>query len=127
MRMLRRVNDLLGMITRGEFPLPTSVTGPKRGAPRVGDGVLRLDAQGIVTYASPNALSCFHRLGVTGSLMHRSLHECPGYNAVDRLMMRVWAAGVLFMPAAVSQRLMLSTPASPAWARLISWSRRLNT
>ena len=66
-------DDLLGMITRGEFPLPTSVTGPKRGAPRVGDGVLRLDAQGIVTYASPNALSCFHRLGVTGSLMHRSL------------------------------------------------------
>ena len=66
-------DDLLGMITRGEFPLVTSVTGPKRGAPRVGDGVLRLDAQGIVTYASPNALSCFHRLGVTGSLMHRSL------------------------------------------------------
>ena len=66
-------DDLLGMITRGEFPLHTSVTGPKRGAPRVGDGVLRLDAQGIVTYASPNALSCFHRLGVTGSLMHRSL------------------------------------------------------
>lgn len=66
-------DDLLGMITRGEFPLRTSVTGPKRGAPRVGDGVLRLDAQGIVTYASPNALSCFHRLGVTGSLMHRSL------------------------------------------------------
>jgi len=66
-------DDLLRMVTRGEFPLRTSVTGPKRGAPRVGDGVLRLDAQGIVTYASPNALSCFHRLGVTGSLMHRSL------------------------------------------------------
>ena len=61
-------DDLLRMITRGEFPVRTSVTGPKRGAPRVGDGVLRLDAQGIVTYASPNALSCFHRLGVTGSL-----------------------------------------------------------
>lgn len=66
-------DDLLRMVTRAEFPVRTSVTGPKRGAPRVGDGVVRLDAQGIVTYASPNALSCFHRLGVTGSLLHRSL------------------------------------------------------
>ncbi|WP_062076792.1 sensor histidine kinase [Demequina globuliformis] len=66
-------DDLLHMITRGEFPVATSVTGPRRGAPRVGDGVLRLDAAGHVTYASPNALSCFHRLGVTGSLMNRSL------------------------------------------------------
>lgn len=66
-------DDLLRMITRGEFPMRTSVTGPKRGAPRVGDGVLRLDPQGIVRYASPNALSCFHRIGVTGSLLHRSL------------------------------------------------------
>lgn len=60
-------------------------------------------------------------------LMHCSLRECPGYNALDRLMMRVWAAGVLFMPVAISQRLMSTTPSSPAWARLISWSRRLST
>ncbi|GMA36473.1 histidine kinase N-terminal domain-containing protein [Demequina litorisediminis] len=66
-------DDLLHMITRGEFPTQMSVTGSRRGAPRVGDGVVRLDAAGHVTYASPNALSCFHRLGVTGSLMNRSL------------------------------------------------------
>ena len=41
--------------------------------PRVGDGMMRLDDQGHVTYASPNALSCFHRLGVTGTLVGRSL------------------------------------------------------
>lgn len=66
-------DDLLQMITRSEFPVQTSVTGPRRGAPRVGDGVMRLDAQGVVTYASPNAMSCFHRLGVTGPLMNKSL------------------------------------------------------
>ena len=77
-------DDLLKMITRGEFPVPTSVTGPKRGAPRVGDGVLRIDAQGIVTYASPNALSCFHRLGVTGSLLHRALPRVVTAMVTDR-------------------------------------------
>ena len=66
-------DEILGMITRGEYPVHTSVTGPRRGAPRVGDGVVRLDAQGVVTYASPNAMSCFHRLGVTGPLVSRSL------------------------------------------------------
>jgi two-component sensor histidine kinase len=76
-------DDLLHMITRGEFPTPTSVTGPRRGAPRVGDGVLRLDGTGVVTYASPNALSCFHRLGVTGSLMHRSLPKVTAEVVMD--------------------------------------------
>jgi two-component sensor histidine kinase len=66
-------DDIIGMIVRGEFPMPTSITGPRRGAPRVGDGIIRLDDQGHVTYASPNALSCFHRLGVTGTIVGRSL------------------------------------------------------
>ncbi|MFN3865558.1 MAG: sensor histidine kinase [Demequina sp.] len=77
-------DDLLHMITRGEFPVQTSVTGPRRGAPRVGDGVLRLDAAGHVTYASPNALSCFHRLGVTGSLMNRSLPRVTSEVVLDK-------------------------------------------
>ena len=66
-------DDILRMVVRGEFPMPTSITGPRRGVPRVGDGMMRLDDQGHVTYASPNALSCFHRLGVTGTLVGRSL------------------------------------------------------
>ncbi len=60
-------------------------------------------------------------------LMHKSLRECPGYNALDRLMMRVWTAGVLFMPVAVAHKLMATTRTSPTWARLINWSRRLST
>lgn len=66
-------DDILMMVTRGEFPVTTSITGPRRGAPRVGDGVLRLDSTGHVLYASPNAMSCFHRLGVHGTLVNRSL------------------------------------------------------
>lgn len=68
-------DDLLGMMSRGEFPSPDSPTGPRRGAPRVGDGLIRLNSEGEVLYASPNALSCFHRLGVLGSLVGQPLAE----------------------------------------------------
>jgi len=77
-------DDMLRMVTRGEYPVHTSVTGPRRGAPRVGDGVLRLDASGRVMYASPNALSCFHRLGVHGSLMNRSLPQVASELITDK-------------------------------------------
>lgn len=77
-------DDLLHMVTRGEFPMQTSVTGPKRGAPRVGDGVMRLDAGGHVMYASPNALSCFHRLGVHGPLMNKSLPRVTSDLVTDK-------------------------------------------
>src|SRR5690606_33344369 len=68
-------DDLVSMISHGEFPAPNSPTGPRRGAPRVGDGLIRLNSEGEVLYASPNALSCFHRVGVIGSLVGRSLAE----------------------------------------------------
>lgn len=68
-------DELAGMIARGEFPSANSPTGPRRGAPRVGDGLIRLNSEGEVLYASPNALSCFHRLGHLGSLVGQSLAE----------------------------------------------------
>ena len=68
-------DDLLGMVSRGEFPLADAPTGRQRGAPRVGDGLIRLNAEGEVLYASPNALSGFHRLGAMGDLVGRSLIE----------------------------------------------------
>src|SRR5690625_598495 len=68
-------DELCGMISRGEFPLPNAATGPRRGAPRVGDGLIRLNSEGDVLYASPNALSAFHRLGVTDEIVGRSLAE----------------------------------------------------
>lgn len=37
--------------------------------PRVGDGLIRLDADGIVNYASPNAIGGFRRLGLATALV----------------------------------------------------------
>ena len=66
---------LLNMISDGSYPDFSNPTGPKRGAPRVNDGLIRLDADGEVEFASPNALSAFNRLGVVGELVGKSLSE----------------------------------------------------
>lgn len=79
---LSTADTLFSMLVRGIFPVPQTVTSAS-GNPRVGDGVVRLDAGGVVEYASPNAVSALRRLGlatdVVGSdfagvvvrLMHR--------------------------------------------------------
>ncbi|NHC13015.1 PAS domain-containing protein [Motilibacter sp. E257] len=64
---LRCANDLARMIAEGCFPLGGEGDGAS--SPRVGDGLLRLDPDGYVTYASPNALSAYRRLGVTADLV----------------------------------------------------------
>jgi two-component sensor histidine kinase len=61
------------MIAAGEFPNASAPTGQRRGAPRVGDGVIRLDVNGVVSYASPNALSAIHRLGHVGDVIDELL------------------------------------------------------
>ncbi len=72
---LQCADDLARMIASGGFPVPGAPTGPRRGAPRVGDGLVRLDREGRITYASPNALSALHRLGHVGDVVERSLAE----------------------------------------------------
>lgn len=72
---IEAADAICAMISRGDFPQSGSLTGSRRGSPRVGDGVLRLGPEGEVLYASPNALSCFHRLGVIGELTGRVLAE----------------------------------------------------
>jgi two-component system, sensor histidine kinase PdtaS len=72
---LQCADDLARMIAAGAFPVAGAPTGPRRGAPRVGDGLVRLDREGRVTYASPNALSALHRLGYVGDIVDRSLAE----------------------------------------------------
>lgn len=66
---------LARMIAAGEFPSTAAPTGQRRGAPRVGDGVIRLDVNGIVSYASPNALSAVHRLGHVGDVIGELLAQ----------------------------------------------------
>jgi two-component sensor histidine kinase len=51
------------MIADGTFPFAVEDTEVEE-APRVGDGALVLDGDGRVVYASPNAVSALHRLGV---------------------------------------------------------------
>ncbi|PPG51032.1 ATPase, partial [Rathayibacter sp. AY2B7] len=50
-------------------------TGPRRGAPRASDGLIRLDVDGVTTFASPNALSAFNRIGFADELEGESLAE----------------------------------------------------
>jgi len=65
---LTAAGELLQMVAEGSFPFPHSDPDPEH-APRVGDGLLRLDRTGHVVYASPNASSAYRRLGVAGDLL----------------------------------------------------------
>ncbi len=65
---------LARMISQGAFPYPVDeiVTAE---TPRVGDGVLVLDPSARVDYASPNAVSALHRLGVKSGIEGIRLDE----------------------------------------------------
>lgn len=65
--------DLIEMVTEAAFPSFANPSGARRATPRITDGILRLDEDGIVTFASPNAFSAFNRLGVKGELEGASL------------------------------------------------------
>ena len=62
------------MMAAGEFPFEAEDTEPNE-APRVGDGVARLDATGRVDYASPNFVSALHRMGLHGNVRDARLSE----------------------------------------------------
>lgn len=68
-------NDLFSMIAQGSFPDSDTPSAPAQGAPRASDGLIRLDDGGKVTFASPNALSAFRRMGFQGELESTELAE----------------------------------------------------
>jgi two-component system, sensor histidine kinase PdtaS len=68
-------DELFGMVASGEFPDLNAPAAPRRGAPRASDGLIRLDVNGITTFASPNALSAFNRMGFDDELEGESLVE----------------------------------------------------
>lgn len=78
-------NELFEMIAAGEFPDLGAPTGPRRGAPRASDGLIRLDPDGVVTFASPNGLSAFNRMGFAGELEGETLIEVTAAVASDAL------------------------------------------
>ena len=71
---LQAATDLTQMIAHGYFPVPGQRS-DHADSPRVGDGFVRIDAAGRVTYASPNALSVYRRLGLQTDLTGLDLAE----------------------------------------------------
>ena len=65
-------DDLLLMLSEGTFPNVGDLA-MSRSSPRVGDGFIRLDGTGVVTFASPNAISAYHRMGLAAELEGQNL------------------------------------------------------
>jgi two-component sensor histidine kinase len=88
---LKGADDLAQMIAAGMFPYPGEEPALVR-SPRVGDGLLRLGRSGKVSYASPNALSAYRRLGLSADLVGADIGPLtaqlcpPGQPADDSLM-----------------------------------------
>jgi two-component sensor histidine kinase len=79
---LQSAADLSAMIADGTFP--DAAAGPEEGAgPRVGDGLVRLQPDGTIIYASPNALSAFTRLGISGAVVGEAIDELTNTVADD--------------------------------------------
>ncbi len=60
------------MLSEGTFPNVGDLA-MSRSSPRVGDGFIRLDETGAVVFASPNAISAYHRMGLTAELEGHNL------------------------------------------------------
>lgn len=74
-RVYMEVFDRLArMVAAGEFPFDEEEV-VATGGPRVGDGVVLLDDQGRVSFASPNAISAMRRLGVSGRIQGETLTD----------------------------------------------------
>lgn len=77
---LTSFDALVGMAMIGLFPQgagASHATAP----PRVSDGLIQLDADGTVKFASPNAVSAFHRMGLAFGIQGQHLA-----NTIMRLM-----------------------------------------
>jgi two-component sensor histidine kinase len=89
----RRYRDVwerfASMVAAGEFPLARSERVGEFREPRVGDGVVILDREQRVEYASPNAMSALHRLGVLANVQGRTLGEL---GADERAVRRAFAS-----------------------------------
>ena len=70
------------MLAESTFPFPSEEVATEE-APRVGDGVVLVDEEGRVRYASPNATNALHRMGMysqhRGTAPHRAGHRGVGH------------------------------------------------
>ena len=73
---LQAAATLASMLATGDFPYSAGDR-PEDSevSPRVGDGIIRLDEVGTVTYASPNAISAYRRLGHLEAVHARNIAD----------------------------------------------------
>jgi two-component sensor histidine kinase/PAS domain-containing protein len=62
------------MVSESTFPFPSEEVATEE-APRVGDGVILVDEEGRVRYASPNATNALHRMGMYSQTEGRRLTD----------------------------------------------------
>ncbi|MGH2812458.1 MAG: sensor histidine kinase, partial [Actinomycetota bacterium] len=72
----------------GFFPFAVEGLDPEL-SPRVGDGLVRVDSEGKVLYASPNATSAYRRLGIMSSIVDEpfaalGIDATPMLSALER-------------------------------------------
>jgi len=67
-------NRFAVMLAEGSFPFPNEEVATEE-APRVGDGVVLVDEEGRVRYASPNATNALHRMGMYSQIEGRRLTD----------------------------------------------------
>ncbi|WP_341827556.1 histidine kinase N-terminal domain-containing protein [Trueperella pyogenes] len=81
---------LVKMVMTGEFPIDRSPSGYRHGTPRVTDGLIHIDPEGVGLYASPNAISHLRRLGIekslVGEILAQKVTELDGVTKVDEAL-----------------------------------------
>lgn len=93
---------IAGMVHRAEFPLEGQPFNQET-TPRVGDGVIRIDAAGTVLQATPNAITCYRRLGLQSHPLHENLPALTQRLAGDPtdVVGESWQS--LFLPSEVTE------------------------
>lgn len=67
-------HKIFQMVAEGNFPIRNSIYNSES-APRVGDGLIRLDKNGTIYFASPNARSAISRVGFDKELEQENLGD----------------------------------------------------
>lgn len=72
---LQTASELAQMLVDGTFPYHVESLDELELSPRVGDGIIRVDGRAAVTYASPNAISAYRRLGSLDNVVGQRIED----------------------------------------------------
>lgn len=77
--------DMFGMIQQGLFPSFATERGRERGSPLASNGLVKVNTDGVVTFASPNTQSTFALLGHRDELEGTNFSEVIGEIVLGQL------------------------------------------